>query len=205
MTRNIVPRVAAVILVGGKARRLNGVNKCDLVVGERTCLEWTLDIFKGQVAEIALSVGLQDRFGHGENHEIIYDWPYNPQGGGLAFAILGILSWATDSGYDAIITTPVDTPFLSKTYTTDLKQIYDGRTPVVFDTPRGLQGLHAIWPVTCYKDIKETVLDRKTLKISKLHDALKSKKISLSKDQAGQFKNINNAHCLREARSYFKT
>ena len=199
-----MPRLAAVILVGGQARRLLGQNKCDLQIGPKSCLQWTLDVFEGQVDKIALSVGKTDRYHHAKNHEIIYDWPSPPERRGVALAVLGSLAWAKAAGYDAVITAPVDTPFLPKTYTTKLIETYAGLTPVVCKTAKVLHGLHAMWPVSCFDRMKQAVLEEDILKISKLHAILKSTELSFADETVASFMNINDEDVLQKARQTFK-
>ena len=199
-----MPKIAAVILVGGKACRLNGQNKCDLMVGRKTCLEWTLELFREDIQNMALSVGQTDRFGHAKDYQIIFDWPHKHDDSGVAFAILGSLAWAMNNGYEAIITVPVDTPHLSKSYSKNLIQHYNEQQPVVFETPEGLQGLHAIWPVKCFEEVKKIIVGGDIRKISLLHNSLKSEIIHISGSRAEQFQNINTAESLETARKYIE-
>jgi len=198
-----MPSLAAVILVGGKANRLQGQNKCDLKIGPKSCLQWTLDLFKSHVDKIALSVGQEDRYNHAIDYEIIFDWPSGLDAQGVALAILGSLAWAKDAGYSAIITTPVDTPFLPENYAALLKRKNDGSKPTVCKTSEGLHGLHAIWPVSCFESIKRAVIDDGILKISKLHKRLHSTEVTFTDQTQTLFLNINDEEVLRNARQRF--
>lgn len=192
-------KIAGIILVGGKASRLNGENKCDLRIGNKSCLEWTLDIFDGQVEKIALSVGNQDRYNHGSSHSVVFDWPCEIENPGVAYAILGSLNWAKEAGFDAIITTPVDTPLLPKTYAARLRSNFDNLAPTVCTTPKGLQGLHAIWPVACWAKLHNIVVERGILKISKIHKGFNSAEIDFPHQKMEAFININDDVSLDQA------
>ena len=197
-----MPSVAAVILVGGKARRLDGADKSQLLVGPKTCLEWTLDILTNQVDRIVLNVGQKDRYDHSKNHDVIFDWPSDKDVQGVAFGILGSLAWAREAGHSAIISTPVDTPLLPQTFAPVLMQESDGCRPSVFRTAEGLQGLHAIWPVSCLDKMKAAILNEDILKISSLHATLNSNEIQISTDEAFRFTNVNSEKDLRAAERY---
>lgn len=197
--------IAAVIFVGGKARRLNGMNKADLMIGRKTCLEWTLESLTHQVEDIVLNVGQNDRYGHAKNHDIIFDWQSEGDREGTAFAILGSLSWAKQAGYDGVITTPVDTPLLPPTFAPTLILANDGDRPSVYKTSeglQGLQGLHAIWPVSCFDEVKNAVLKNGVMKISSLHDSLNSKEILISAEDSFRFTNVNDENDVRIAEQY---
>jgi len=197
-----MPSIAAVIFVGGKARRFNGRNKADIIIGRKSCLDWTLKILTHQVGNIVLNVGQNDRYGHGKNHEIIFDWPSEGDREGTAFAILGSLTWAKQAGYDAVITTPVDTPLLPTSFAPTLIHSNDGNRPSVYKTSEGLQGLHAIWPVSCFDDLKTAVLNDGVMKISSLHTHLKSNEIQIPPKESFRFTNLNDEKDLKIAEQY---
>jgi len=198
-----MPKIAAVILAGGKARRLNGQNKCDVMIGHKSCLDWTLEHFQEHVCQTAMSVGRKDRYGHSKSHEIIFDWPTDAQNPSVAYAILGSLDWAKTKGLDGIITTPVDTPFLPKSFTADLIDRFDANAPIVCKTASGLQGLHALWPVQCFDPIKRFILKDSIYKISTLHRSLSSVELSLPNSGKHDFTNINTEEDLESARSHW--
>lgn len=197
-----MPSTAAVILVGGNALRINGVDKSALTLGSKTCLEWTLDVFTEGVDKIALSVGPKDLYNHSKNYDVIYDWPSENDERGAAFAVLGSLAWAKKTGYSSIITTPVDTPLLPHTFPQLIRSEYDEVRPSVCKTSEGLQSLHAIWPTSCLDKIQNTILNDRVLKISSLHATLKSAEILIPKDEDFTFTNVNNEDGLRAAKHY---
>lgn len=197
-----MPNVAAVILVGGKARRLNGLNKSDILIGSKTCLEWTLEALTNQVEKIVLNVGQTDRYNHGKNHDVIFDWPSEEAAQGTAFAILGSLSWAKQAGYDAVITTPVDTPLLPQTFVSTLMDTNDGNRSSVYKTAEVLQGLHGIWPISCFEEIKNAVLNDGIMKISLLHKILNSNEVQVSAEESFRFTNLNDENDVRVAEKY---
>lgn len=195
-----MPKIAAIILAGGKASRLSGQNKCELMIGDKSCLTLALELFDGVVDQTVISVGNKDRHGHGKSHHIVFDWPYKAARPAVAFAILGSLDWAQKSGFDAILTAPVDTPFLPKTFAARLKQHFNPKIPAVCKTADGLQGLHAIWPVHCLNHLKTAIVSENRLKISALHDRLQSIQIKFENGAASQFYNINDQVDLENAR-----
>ena len=102
-------QIAAVILAGGEARRLGGADKALLHLGGRPLLAHVLDRLRPQIDVIALSAnGDPARFA-------AFDVPVladDEIGQGPLAGVLAGLDWAAAQGFDAILTTPVDTPFL---------------------------------------------------------------------------------------------
>ncbi len=197
-----MPRVAGVILIGGDAKRFKGADKSRLIIGSKTCLEWTLGVFENHIDKIALNVGQSDRYGHSKFYDIIFDWPSQNDQRGVALAILGSLAWAKEAGHDAIISTPVDTPLLPKNFVPILKKTYNQQQPSVYKTSEGLHGLHALWPVACFEPLKHAILSDKLLKISALHNHLQSQEIPVSTANAYKFHNVNSPEDLRRAEQY---
>lgn len=101
--------VVGVILAGGKASRLGGVDKGGIDVGGRTIFTRITEALAPQVGALSVSARGAGR-------------PFNPHGlpvlsdeigavGPLA-GILAGLEWAAAGGYSWLLTAPTDTPFL---------------------------------------------------------------------------------------------
>jgi len=198
-----MPKIAAVILAGGKARRLNGQNKCDVMIGSKSCLTRLMDLFHDttDIDVVAISVGTEDRYDHGKTHPVIFDWPTSSTKPSVAYAVMGCLKWAKARRYDAIITTPVDTPFLPITYANELTDTFNGQKPVVCKTDHGLQNLHAVWPVEALEQMRQLVLEEGIQKMSRLHNALGSSELWLEDTNGQLFANINDKTDLERARN----
>lgn len=102
--------IAAVILAGGQARRMGGVDKPLLRLAGRPILAHILDRLAGQAAPIAISAnGDPARFA-------AFGLPVLPDGGpmgqGPLAGLLAGLNWAAGQGADVLLTVPGDTPFI---------------------------------------------------------------------------------------------
>ena len=142
-------KIAGVIFAGGKARRLGGLDKATLMVGHKTCFERVADSFLCNVDQLAISLPY-DQLDHaaqtynkGHKYPVAPDWPSRENHSAVAFAVLGSLAWAVEEGYDAIITSPVDTPFL----TSDCL----GRLKSNFENGRSL--VCRVYPVMSYETV----------------------------------------------------
>ena len=184
------------IIAGGQAKRLGGANKSDIMVGAKTCFERSYETLRKSLSKIVVS-------GQASRHsdlEFIEDWPSGRLDGGVAYALLGCLSWAVEQELDYIVTTPVDTPFLQADYVSRLLNLYaDDARPVVYDCNGRIQGLHALWPTQCFQALKFHILDDGDKKIGSLHAKLKSRKIHIPIDAYDPFLNLNTAEAIKQA------
>jgi hypothetical protein len=100
----------ALILAGGAARRLGGIDKPLLELGGRSLLERIIELLAAQAGPIALSAnGDPARFAS-------FGLPVLPDGafggqGPLAGVLAG-LDWAAAQGAEALLTVPGDTRFI---------------------------------------------------------------------------------------------
>ena len=101
--------IAALIISGGQARRMNGGDKGTTLVGGRSILARIIETIRPQVGTLALNAnGDLERFA--EFALPVVSDP--PQGAGPLAGILAGLHWAAESGYEWLLTVPTDTPFL---------------------------------------------------------------------------------------------
>lgn len=198
-----MPRIAGVILVGGKARRLNGVDKSKLRVGNKSCLDWVSDVLTDHVDVVALSVA-KNTPAESDRFATIQDWPSEVERPSVAFAILSSLTWGEENGYDAIITTPVDTPFLPHDFVSRMRARYKNEVARVCSSGGNLQGLHALWSVGCLEKLKHLILNDGVFRISDLHDLLNSKVINFPASEQDAFLNVNTPEALKIANERFR-
>jgi molybdopterin-guanine dinucleotide biosynthesis protein A len=133
--------IAALILAGGGARRLGGVDKPLLPLGGTTILAELLARLRPQADALALSAnGDPARFG-------AYDLPVLPDPvpdqGPLAGVLEG-LHWAARCGAQALLTVPGDTPFVPRDVAARL-----GPAPACASSGGQVHPLVALWPVAC--------------------------------------------------------
>ena len=139
--------IAGVILAGGRASRMGGGDKALLPLGGRPMLAHVVERLEPQVAALALSAnGDPARFA-------AFGLPVLPdtvpgQPGPLA-GILAALEWAAALGASAVVSTPVDTPFLPRDLVARLAAAGDLSRPVVVQTGALVHPASAFWPVAC--------------------------------------------------------
>ena len=84
------------IIAGGQAKRLGGANKSEVMVGAKTCFERSYETLRNSLSKIVVS-GQESRH---SDLEFIEDWPSGRLDGGVAYALLGCLSWAVEQDLD---------------------------------------------------------------------------------------------------------
>lgn len=137
--------IAALILAGGQARRMGGADKALLRLAGQPLIAHVLARLRPQVGTIALSAnGDPERFS-------MFGLPVLPDTlttqGPLA-GILAGLEWAGTQGFDAIVTAPVDTPFLPADLVSRLCAASRGAShPAVAVSQGRLHPTVALWPV----------------------------------------------------------
>jgi len=183
-----------VILAGGKATRLGGISKADIQIGDQTCLERAQRILAHGLNDIAVSGCIKTEL------QTLTDWPDKGRGG-VAFAVLGALDWAQKTGFDFMLTLPVDTPFVPLSFTPELSAQFEITSgSIAFKNKEHIHGLHALWPVTCLDKLKTLILELGICKIASLHEKLGSRFVQLPETEQDPFFNINTQEDIETAR-----
>ena len=137
-------RIFGVILAGGQARRLGGADKALARLGDATLLGHVLARFEPQVERVALSAnGDAGRFA-------AYGLPVLADGGGARGPLSGILSgltWAAAQGATALVSVPVDGPFLPPDLVPRLCLAATDAGPALAASPGGWHPTFGLWPV----------------------------------------------------------
>ncbi len=140
MTGRQPDNTVAVILAGGEARRLGGVDKTLIPIGGIAILSRILDCLLTQVRLVALSAnGDPARFA-AFGLPVLAD---RQAGIGPLAGLLCGLDWAAEQGAEALLTVPGDTPFIPR----DLLSALTPAPSVALSDRR--HHLVALWPVRC--------------------------------------------------------
>ena len=187
----------AVILAGGKGTRLGGVTKATLKVGGLTLLERVRATLATQAKTVLLSVGstqMDDDWVAAAGLPVVAD-PI-PDAGPLG-GIVGALVWARAYAPNAaaIISTPVDVPFLPDDLIARLMQ-EDG----IAVAQSGDQLHHAVaaWPLAVADDLLSAVAKGER-KLSRWQERHPLRRVSWPTTPYDPFFNINTPEDLSAA------
>ncbi|WP_020179085.1 molybdenum cofactor guanylyltransferase [Methylopila sp. M107] len=150
-------KIAGLVLMGGKASRLGGGDKALIEIAGRSVLQRALNRFAPQVGPLALSAnGDPARLG-GFGLPIVPDLEDAPEGplGG----VLAGLAWASgQAGVSHLATLPGDAPSPPLDLVRRLVEAAGDGAAAAYG-PRGVEPLHALWPIAAEARLKALVAD----------------------------------------------
>lgn len=141
-------RIFGVILAGGQARRMGGTDKALLPLNGQPLIRHVHDRLSPQVEDLAISAnGDPARFA-------TLGCPVLPDAASLGplSGILTALHWASAHGADALVSAPVDAPFLPGDLVPHLLLAGDGRLAIA-STAVGDHPVFALWPTALTEDL----------------------------------------------------
>ena len=138
-------RIFGIILAGGLARRMGGADKALMALAGQSLLAHVIARFEPQVEALALSAnGDPTRFAHFGLPVLTDDaTSFGPLSG-----ILAALRWAAPLGATAVVSVPVDDPFLPPDLVPRLCLAAGPTAPALAASPNGLHPTFALWPVS---------------------------------------------------------
>jgi len=186
-----------IILAGGESKRLNNVEKSNLLVGSRRIIAWMMSVYEKLFSEIILV----------SNHPTTYlEWDaivvkdiYTKRS-----SLTGIHSGLFYTKTDHAFIAACDTPFLKKDLVKVIVQHIDSSTDVVIPrTDVGIEPLCAVYSRRCLQTV-QGALEQNNLKIRNVFNKLKVKEVPetvLRKKDPGlaSFFNINTPDDLEQA------
>jgi len=186
-----------IILAGGESKRLNNVEKSNLLVGNRRIIAWMMTVYEKLFSEIILV----------SNHPTTYlEWDaivvkdiYTKRS-----SLTGIHSGLFYTKTDHAFIAACDTPFLKKDLVKVIVQHIDSSTDVVIPrTDVGIEPLCAVYSRRCLQTV-QGALEQNNLKIRNVFNKLKVKEVPetvLRKIDPGlaSFFNINTPDDLEQA------
>lgn len=139
-----VMRIFGVILAGGQARRMGGADKALALLAGQPLLTYVRDRFLPQVEQLALSAnGDPGRFASYALPVLPDQTPRGPLSG-----ILSALHWAAPLGATAVVSVPVDGPFLPPDLVPRLCLAAEGSGLAMAASHGTLHPTFALWPVS---------------------------------------------------------
>lgn len=195
------PLIAGVILAGGQARRMGGVDKASCVLSGRRLLDHALARLGAQCEALAVNAnGDPARFDLPDLPVIADSVP------GFAGPLAGVLAgldWAADQGAAAIVTVAVDTPFFPTDLVARLQQVAGPAGLALAASPdeSGRLRRHptfGLWPVGLRADLRAALNDglRKIVAWTDRHQAGLAEWPSVPFDP---FFNVNTPEDIRAA------
>lgn len=144
-------RIHAVILAGGEGRRMGGADKALLPLNGRPLVAHVLDRLAAQVGAVAISA-------NGDPARLAaFGLPVLPDAlsRGPLSGVLAGLRWAAGQGADALLTVPVDAPFLPRDLVACLVAAAGDGAPVMAESGGRVHPVTALWPVALVASLEE--------------------------------------------------
>ena len=182
-------RLAAAILAGGHARRLDGVNKGTLVVGHEAIIDRQLETLREVSREIFV-VGRDDAAWTSRGLPVVPDEV--PDAGPLG----GIYTAIIRSPADRTLIVACDMPFLSSAVLHRMEAVEDADL-VIPRHARGYEPLCAIYSRACAEDIRKRI-DRGSFEASRLPAGVRVTEFDV--DNEMMFVNVNTPHDYERAK-----
>jgi len=182
-------RLAAAILAGGQARRLDGVNKGTLIVGHEAILDRQLETLREVTREIFV-VGRNDEVWTSRALRVVPD--EIPDAGPLG----GIYTAIMHSPADRTLIVACDMPFLSSAVLHRMEAVEDADL-VIPRHSRGYEPLCAIYSRACADDIRRRIA-RGAYEASRLPAGVRVTEFDVENEV--MFVNVNTPHDYERAR-----
>jgi molybdopterin-guanine dinucleotide biosynthesis protein A len=183
---------AALILAGGAARRLGGIDKPLLEIAGKSLLEWIVVGLRPQTSAIALSAnGDPTRFA-AFGLPVLADGAFAGQGP-LAGVLAG-LDWAADQGAEALLTVPGDTPFIPVDLAAALAP-----APACAASAGHIHHLAALWQVAARADLRRFLSVPGPRKVGHFAATLAPRVVDFPAMEWDPFHNVNTSDDLATA------
>jgi len=185
-------QIAGLVLAGGRARRMGGVDKALLPFGESTMLAAVIVALDLPVVAISAN-GDPSRFA-AYGCPVLCDGEFQDQGP-LAGVLAG-LEWAAGLGMTAVLTAPCDTPCLPR-------GLADRLWPPPCSVISGGRRHHlvATWPVACAGELRAVLSVPGTRSVHRFAEHVGMRYIDYSVGAIDPFANINTLEELGHIRA----
>ncbi len=190
--------IAAVILAGGEARRLGGIDKPLLEIAGISLLARILRTLASEHTAIAISAnGDPARFSE-FCIPVLNDGAFTRMGP-LA-GILAGLEWAATLGATDLLSVPGDTPFIPRQLAVSLSP-----APAYAASRGRAHPAVALWPVTCRKALKDHLSGENSRSVLGFAQSLGARRVEFATAETDPFANINTPADLAAVSAAGKT
>jgi molybdopterin-guanine dinucleotide biosynthesis protein A len=188
--------IAAIILAGGRGRRMGGVPKALLPLGGRPLLDHVLRRLAGQVSPIAISAN---------DPAIASVLPlladaHDDRRGPLAGLLAG-LGWARTQGVSRVVSLPVDCPFLPRDLVGRLhaKAVETGAEVVIAASGGAEHPTVALWDIALIEPLRAVVEAGTDLSVRRFYQSRRVAVRAFDEPGRDPFLNINTPADLARA------
>jgi molybdopterin-guanine dinucleotide biosynthesis protein A len=184
--------VAALVLAGGRARRLGGGDKTLLIAGGKPLLGHILQALGG--LPVAISANGDPRRFAAFGLPVLDDGAF-PGQGPLAGVLAG-LTWAAALGAETLLTVPGDTPLIPVDLARRLSP-----APACATSRGRLHHLVALWPVTCRDSLFRSLARPGPRHVARFAATLRMREVAFAAEPWDPFDNANTQEDLARIRA----
>ena len=184
-----MPDLAALILAGGRATRMGGIDKALLQIGGHTLIQHVINRLTPLPTAISAN-GDPARYAH----LALPILPDTVTGRGPLAGVLRGLNWAATLGAHTLLTVPADTPFIPADLATRL-----GAAPAWAESATGLHPLVAVWPVACRDSLALWLANQLSCRVRAYGGTIGMRTVFFD-DTPDPFLNVNTREDLEEAK-----
>lgn len=144
------------MLAGGEARRMGGVDKGRQLWRGRPMAAWVIDAMTAVVPEVLVSTGRSEAFYRSLGAQVVAD-PRDFVGHGPLAGLLAGMRQAQASGGRAVLVCPCDTPGVSEALFQTLLSAYQSEPdkPVIAHCGERSHPLHGVYPVALWEALEQ--------------------------------------------------
>lgn len=196
VVENAETAVPVMILAGGLSRRMGGVDKCLLPLGDRPLLAHVIERLRPQVGTLALNAnGDATRFEHFGLNVVPDD---AADFAGPLAGILAALDWAhgMQPSVSAVMTVPADTPFLPRDLAARLKA---SGAPALARSGGRVHPVVGLWPLALRDDLRRALRAAGVRKVEDWTRRLDPAIVDFAVEAIDPFFNINTPDDLIRA------
>jgi molybdopterin-guanine dinucleotide biosynthesis protein A len=202
------PKVLAVILAGGLARRMEGVCKPLLELDGRRLVDRIAESASGQGLDVALNLHELTAAATAPFRELGLPFIADaaPGHAGPMAGILGALDYAAAHHFDAVLSLPCDTPFLPEDLVRRLVHAAQATRDGLARAASGgrVHPVIALWPVRLRADLRRALIDEDFRALGKFQLRYDCAEVEWPAHPCDPFLNVNTPADLAEAEAILR-